>query len=192
MSAPTTIDNSGSGHNGTLVNGPTWTAGKYGNGISFDGIDDYVSVANPSTLNLAPVTLRSLPGSSGRQPGPNTTSCPRLPATLGVADGKEFFISGSDNTLAFGSFGVGEVHSTGTITNDGLFHYVTVSFVDSSNTIRLYIDGALSGTGTLNLAAGYRYPSSKSVPRPAGYFRGVLDEVRIFNRALFRAKSRVL
>jgi len=29
----------------------TWTAGKYGNGISLDETDDYVSPANPSTLN---------------------------------------------------------------------------------------------------------------------------------------------
>ena len=34
-------DNSGSGHDGTLVNGPTWTAGKFGNGLSLDGANDY-------------------------------------------------------------------------------------------------------------------------------------------------------
>ena len=47
-SGTATADNSGSGHTGTLVNGPTWMAGRFGNGISFDGNNDYVSVANPS------------------------------------------------------------------------------------------------------------------------------------------------
>ena len=45
-------DNSESGHDGTLVNGPAWTTGKFGSGLSLDGTNDYVSVANPSTLNF--------------------------------------------------------------------------------------------------------------------------------------------
>ena len=55
-------DNSGSGHNGTLVNGPTWTAGKFGNGVSLDGTNGYVSVANSSTSILAQAILQSRSG----------------------------------------------------------------------------------------------------------------------------------
>ena len=83
------------------------------------------------------------------------------------------------------ALGFGEVHSTGTITNDTLFHYVTVTFVDSSNTIKLYIDGVLKGTGTLNLPADVGSHLIRIGSNPAGtYFRGVLDEFRVFNRAL--------
>jgi hypothetical protein len=38
----TTKDLSGNGNNGTLVNGPTWTTGKIGGALSFDGVDDWV------------------------------------------------------------------------------------------------------------------------------------------------------
>jgi hypothetical protein len=45
-------DQSGNGNSGSLVNGTTWGTGKYGRALAFDGVDDYVSIANSSTLNL--------------------------------------------------------------------------------------------------------------------------------------------
>ena len=53
-SGTTLADASGSGHTGTLVNGPAWVAGQatYGQALSFDGVNDAVSVANPSELQL--------------------------------------------------------------------------------------------------------------------------------------------
>ena len=53
-SGTTLADASGSGHTGTLVNGPAWVAGQatYGQALSFDGLDDAVSVANPDTYNF--------------------------------------------------------------------------------------------------------------------------------------------
>ena len=35
-------DSSGLGNNGTLVGGPTFTTGKIGQALSFDGVDDFV------------------------------------------------------------------------------------------------------------------------------------------------------
>src|SRR5207245_2258860 len=42
---------SGNSLTGTLV-GATWTTGKYGNGLSFNGSSNYVDVGNPSALQL--------------------------------------------------------------------------------------------------------------------------------------------
>ena len=55
----TTADGSGNGLTGTLTNGPVWTAGKNGNALSFDGVDDKVSL--PSTLDISalPLTLEA-------------------------------------------------------------------------------------------------------------------------------------
>ena len=54
-SYPTTgttwFDKSGLGNNGTLTNGPTFNTGSLGS-IVFDGVDDYVSVADASSLNF--------------------------------------------------------------------------------------------------------------------------------------------
>lgn len=50
----TTTDGSGNAHNGTLINGPTWGAGKYGQSINFDGTNDYVNIADHANFTLAP------------------------------------------------------------------------------------------------------------------------------------------
>src|SRR5262249_52168566 len=49
----TTSDYSGNGNNGTLINGPVFVAGKNGNALSFDGVNDYVLVPNSSSLDIS-------------------------------------------------------------------------------------------------------------------------------------------
>src|SRR4051794_17526421 len=44
-------DASGNGNTGTLQNGPTWTVGKSGSALSFDGVNDTVYIANATSLN---------------------------------------------------------------------------------------------------------------------------------------------
>src|SRR5207253_2629840 len=44
----TTVRDSSTNKNvGTLVNGPSWTTGKFGRGVSLDGVNDYISVSSP-------------------------------------------------------------------------------------------------------------------------------------------------
>ena len=48
----TAADSSGSGNAGT-ISGPTWTtAGKFGNALTFDGVNDMVTVADANSLDL--------------------------------------------------------------------------------------------------------------------------------------------
>ena len=181
----TAADSSGSGHGGTLVNGPTWTAGKFGNGVSLDGTNDYVSVANPSTLNFGTSNFTLALWIKRQATGVEHTIFSKTANASWGSGGKEFFINASNNRLGFGGFGIGELFSTGTITNDGLWHHVALTFVDSSNTITFYIDGVASGSGTLNLSADVGSHVVKLGGHPSGhYFRGQVDEFRIFNRAL--------
>jgi hypothetical protein len=49
MNATKALDKSGQGNHGTLTNGPVRKAGKIGQALSFDGVDDYVDVSDPGT-----------------------------------------------------------------------------------------------------------------------------------------------
>ena len=114
------------------------------------------------------MTLRSLPGSNGRRLGPNTHIFSKTASASWTNGGKEFFIDGGSNRLGFGAYAVNELFSTGVITNDGLWHHVTVTFVDSTNTLTFYIDGVASGSGTLNLPADVASHVIKVGGHPAG------------------------
>src|SRR5262245_55797269 len=48
----TTADSSGAALNGTLVGSPTWTTGKNGGGLSFNGTSSYVDLGNPAALQI--------------------------------------------------------------------------------------------------------------------------------------------
>jgi hypothetical protein len=50
-------DSSGNGNNGNLTNGPTWTTGKIGGSLSFDGVDDFVYVPSIRSVNGGGVTF---------------------------------------------------------------------------------------------------------------------------------------
>ena len=52
-SGTTAADSSGNGNTGTLINGPLWTAGRVGNALFFDGIDDNVTVLDSTSLHLS-------------------------------------------------------------------------------------------------------------------------------------------
>ena len=50
-SGEVTKDYSGNGNDGTLVNGPAWTSGKFGQALQFDGVDDYVEIPTSPLLD---------------------------------------------------------------------------------------------------------------------------------------------
>ncbi len=50
-------DSSGNGNDGNLTGGPTWTTGKIGGALSFDGVDDYVLIPATSDLDLQTLSI---------------------------------------------------------------------------------------------------------------------------------------
>src|SRR5688572_18250330 len=51
-SGTTITDSSGHDNTGTFTNDPTWTTGKYGAALEFDGADDLVRVEDANSLDL--------------------------------------------------------------------------------------------------------------------------------------------
>jgi hypothetical protein len=96
-----------------------------------------------------------------------------------VSGSKEIFINSANNRPCLGSYGLGDICSTGTITADGLWHHVAVTFTDSSNAVNFFLDGQPSGGGTLALRPDVAGHVIKLGANPPHYFHGQLDEFRI-------------
>jgi hypothetical protein len=178
-----TADLSGAGHAGTLVNGPLWTAsGRYGAALSFDGVNDALSVGTPSTLNFGSdftvmmwIKRNALGGTVQRH------LFSKCDASSWVAGCKEFYFYG--DTLRFGTRAVGDVNSVA-IADTG-WHHVAVVFTRTTNALQIFVDGTLRTTAMRNIeadAAGHVVYIGSMQGRNT--FSGLIDEVRIYNRAL--------
>ena len=188
-SGTTLADASGSGHTGTLVNGPAWVAGQttYGQALSFDGLDDAVSVANPGTYNFgtADFTLetwvkRNVLGGTQRH---LFSTCTATTWELGC---KELYFNAS-NQLTLGSFSTGDTVSS-TIA-DTAWHHIAVTFTNSTQALQFYVDGALATTATKALEAdGAGHVVTVGNLFGNNTFSGLLDEFRIFSRVLTLAE----
>ncbi len=182
-----TKDLSGWGNHGTLVNGPTWTNGRVGKCLSFDGVDDYVyttnQFTNPQTFSIttwfktSSASGHKIIGFENVQTG---TGCTNYDRHLYVGtDGKLYFVVYDGET---------RVISTSITVTDNNWHFAVATF--SSNTMNLYLDGNVVGSLSTGRAQNYngwwRIGSYKlSGPNATnGYFSGLIDEVRIYNRAL--------
>src|SRR5207249_7724423 len=135
-------DSSGNLLDGTLVGGPAWIAGRIGQGVSLDGVNDYVSIPHTPALNAFPLSVSAwvrttdtglhgvvnkyLPSSfNGYQ---IFTNGGRLCAWY-FRDATNFIWDGTSCTAAGPRF------------NDGQWHHV--AFVVDESGGRLYVDGVL-------------------------------------------------
>jgi len=186
-SGTSAADSSGNNHTGTLVNGPTWTTGVYGSAVSFDGVDDYVLIANPGSFDFGTADFTMMAWVKRKVTGSSHIILSKTADTAWENGGKRFYID-SGGPLAFDAWGVAHFLSNKTI-NDLNWHHLAVTFVDSSNVMSLYIDGVLDKSGTLNLGPDVGGHVIKIGRFPDGEFlNGNIDEVRIYSRALGQAE----
>jgi len=186
-SGTTLADASGSGHTGMLVNGPAWVDGQttYGKALSFDGLDDAVSVANPGTYNFgtADFTLetwvkRNELGGKQRHIFSTCTVATWMPGC------KEFYFN-AGNQLTFGSAG-DTFSSTIADTN---WHHIAVTYANSTKVMQFYVDGALATTAPKTLEAdnpGHVMTIGNLFGDNS--FSGLIDEFLIYNRSLTPAE----
>ena len=176
----TVADVSGRGNAG-IVSGATWTTGRYGSGLSFDGVNDWVTVADSASLDLSSALTLSAwvrPASLGgwRTILFKEQTGGMVYALYGAEDGShpigQVFVGGERNAIGPGSVPVGQ------------WTHLASSW--DGATLRLYVDGVLTASTAV---AGAVQPSSGPL-RLGGnsvwseWFAGVIDEVRIYDRAL--------
>jgi len=181
-------DASGNGHVGTLVNGPAWTAGKINLALSFDGVSNYVSVADSPALDAFPLTVSAWIKTS------STTGVRGIvnKYAAGSFNGYQVFMNNGALCAWYLRDAANNAYDGGGCTlqtpgyNDGNWHQV-VYVVDSAGG-RLYVDGTQKASLGWTGSAG---PTTTTQPLHIGdypgviggaYFAGVIDEVRIYNR----------
>jgi hypothetical protein len=166
------------------------SGGKTGGGaLQFDGVDDYVSVPHDgSQTGLTSLTLEAWVKTTMSGVGRAISKW-----TSGAGTGY-YVLDGAYNSKAQIRIYDGTnslLLPSNAIVNDGKWHHI-VGIKDGYNAY-IYVDGALSNqashsVGTINttdvLEIG-RYRSG-----PSEFFNGLIDEVRIYNRALSAAEIR--
>ncbi len=178
------------GNHASLQGGPSYAAAKVGQGFLFDTDDDRATVADGPGLNptAAGFTVEFWMKGVHNQPHALYDVVDKSHG-FGDFTGWTFQGTSGDGHVAFimgngSSFGA--VDSTMDVL-DGAYHHVAGSWDGAS--VRLYVDGVLQGTlaqsvpanNTRNLNFGYSYGGSGG---PTRFFRGNLDEVTIYGRAL--------
>jgi hypothetical protein len=178
--------------------------------LRFDGVNDYVTFGNPSALRLQQFTLelwfrRDGTGVTTSTGTGGVNAEPLVAKGRGEVDGDNrdmnYFLGleGTTRLLAadFEDTATGANHRVigKTCICDALWHHAAATF--DGSTWRLYLDGVVETT----LAVGGFTPRFDSIQRAsiasaqtstgaaAGFFKGAIDEVRIWNYA--RAASDV-
>jgi len=189
-------DDSDNGHHGTVV-GAISTPGMVSNALSFDGIDDYVQVAQNAETILASghactvalwMNMASLPGISQR-----TVGCER------VNDGFAVDLNGAGLEI-FASTGIEPHYSTPITIQEGVWYHVAMTFQED-HTWDLFVDGELRATmiqdwnyftGDRPLIIGADSGDYETPTAIKTFAHAKIDEVRIYNRALSADEIRQL
>ena len=169
------IDASGNSNNGTVY-GATQGIGQFGGGADFDGVNDYIHTGfidlNNGGGDLTVSAYLKFTDSGGTR--------------YAVSIGSDYFgiyTTGGKVAGFIGSGGFKNIISTTTF-NDGIYH--SVVFVKTNTNLYLYIDGVLNNSnsngGIIPINSAYGAIGRRNI-YATNYFRGSLDEVKIFNKA---------
>jgi RHS repeat-associated protein len=172
--------------NSGVISGAAWAPGIYGQGLSFDGQDDWVTIADASSLDLTTgMTLEAWVNSTARagfetvvikEAGTEATYAlygndhNNAPTTW-VFDGASYFSAPAETSLP-------------------LNRWSHVAATYDASILRLYVNGVL----TASVPAAGPLVTSNDPLRLGGnsisgeWFAGSIDDVRVYNRVLSAAE----
>jgi Concanavalin A-like lectin/glucanases superfamily len=193
----TSADSSGSGHTATLTNGPTWVAGYTGDGLTFNGTNNYFSAplttwfGNNNNLSAAAWVYAT------------STTKGAVFGVTNVAGGGSWdmpFLSIDGSTVYGWIWQVnGNTPLSATVSLNN-WHFLVVTY-DTSAGEKFYVDGALSGSGTGTFStspSGTRFVTT-FIPgaMPSSiinqhYLNGTIDELSAYNRVLSAGEIKLM
>jgi VCBS repeat-containing protein len=184
-SGTTLTDRSGRGHTGA-ISGAAWsTQGKFGGALSFDGVNDWVTISDTAALDLTTgMTLEAWV----------------LPSTL--SGWRTVLLKERSGGLVYSLYTSGDgTRPSGYVATPGEVGVVGPSSVSTTTWTHLAVtyDGAMlrlfvNGTQVATRALTAPITASTGALRIGGnsvwteFFQGRIDEVRIYNRALSAAE----
>jgi MSHA biogenesis protein MshQ len=189
------VDDVVGANDGTAMNGMTTidvatVTGPLCRAATFDGVDDYIAMQNALNPLRGTATLSFWVRTT--QVGDNTAW--RAPGVSGVeqdAGTNDIFWGFIDGTGHIGvSIGNNSGVKSSSVINDGIFHHVVLTRHDQTGIVQVYVDGQLSGSGTLptgqigNSFSSLGRVENTNATLAAKYFAGTLDEVMIYDEVL--------
>lgn len=173
------VDLSGNETNGTLTNGPTFSATN-GGSISFDGVDDKVTFPNTTVSTTSGITVDLWF---------KTSSGTKYQDIFDMADAYGVWIvtnySGAGSGKIVASFNT----TTGYMSANyvaNTWYFVTLAGTGSSNF--LYINGSLATTAAQTVASSVNFNTARignvDGDRAAEYFIGNVASLKFYNRCL--------
>lgn len=179
----TALDSVG-GHDGTLTNGPKWTAGKLGGALSLDGANDFVSVPHHDGLSLT----QTMTLTAWVNPSFLGGSYQTILAKDDGGSGSNYYFGTWQQEMVFGFFSGGlfrEIFTSGLSLQTNSWYHLAASFDDTSGVVRLYVDGAEVHSDTLKFSPTPVKANLTIARSPDGErWGGLLDDVRIYDRVL--------
>lgn len=193
----TATDNSGNGHNGTVY-GATPVSGIYKQAFNFDGQNDFIQVPNSSSLNPASITLTAWYKPTSFSGNGYIIYKEGFLGAMYVAQHQYYLkVYGNQPNPSQGSaFGFGIAASQmdrETKTQNNFWvpgHWYCIVGTYDGQTLKLYVNGHLQSSYYTNNGAinncgrPLRLGKGMNSPSDTVYASGIIDEVRIYNRAL--------
>ncbi|XYI02368.1 LamG-like jellyroll fold domain-containing protein [Sorangium sp. So ce1128] len=196
-SGTTAADATGHGWDGTLVNAPSWAAGKHGNAIVLDGVDDHVSLPERVVADLSEFTIATWVYLE------SASTWARI-FDFGLGPMRQMMLTPQTDS-GTSRFAITVIGGSGEQAIEGpqalpTGQWVHVAVTLSRSVGTLYVDGVEVGKNDAMVLTPYQLGSS-AMPRnwigrsqyaSDPYLKGMVDDFRIYNGALTAAEIAAL
>ena len=189
-SGTTAVDDSPNGNHGTLEGDPQWVVGVLDGALAFDGSDDYVDCGNDAVFDITEqITLAIWVYANDMGNGQHNPWLGKGDNTYAIkhqsGNNVEFFIYDSTwNSINY---------TTGLDGLNGEWHHMAGTF--DGDEMVLYIDGAVADTLALSSTIGtatHNVTLGNNSQEAGRFFDGMLDDARIYNRALTQEEIQIV
>lgn len=190
------LDSSSNNFHGTSFGNATTTTGNYGNGGTFDGSGDYVTISDNAALQPSNGSWTITMWINPTNVNQNALMIGKFNTTTG--EGFALSVTGNINASASGrrilaymaesSAGNRRVILSSSNVVNGSWRHLAAVFNKDTDSITLYVDGVAVSTTSTTSGSWPTVDNTDSITigglTSASFYSGLLDEVRLYNRAL--------